>query len=115
MTKIKQAFDRIALALTKKPELGRGTGITTARLREGLTCDIESGPFRFVADLPETAGGDGRGPTPGMLGRGALASCLAMGYAMRAVRAGVTLSNLEVEVQADYDDAPLFGVTNDPA
>lgn len=112
--KIKQAFETIVHALADKPERGRGTGITTARLREGLTCDVESAGFRFIADLPATAGGDGRGPTPGMYGRGALASCLAMGYAMRAARAGIVLTDLEVEVQADYSDAALFGVTDEP-
>jgi len=114
MSKIKQAFETIVHALQAKPERGRGTGITTARLRDGLTCDVESGDFRFVSDLPVTAGGDGRGPTPGMYGRAALASCLAMGYAMRAARAGIVLTGLEVEVQADYNDAALFGVTDDP-
>src|SRR5512146_2281474 len=87
MSKIKAAFEKVVGALEKQPELGVGTGVTTAKIREGLTCDVESGGFRFVSDLPATAGGDGRGPTPGMYGRGALASCLAMGYAMRAARA----------------------------
>jgi uncharacterized OsmC-like protein len=114
MTKIKDAFETIVRALEAAPERGRGTGTTTAKLRDGLTCDVESGGFRFVADLPATAGGDGRGPTPGMYGRGALASCLAMGYAMRAARAGIVLTGLEVEVQADYDDGALFGVTDTP-
>jgi uncharacterized OsmC-like protein len=115
MSKIKDSFETIARALEATPASGLGTGITTARLRDGLTCDIESAGFRFVSDLPSTAGGDGRGPTPGMYGRGALAACLAMGYAMRAARAGIVLTDLEVEVQADYDDAPLFGVSDDPA
>ena len=115
MTKIKEAFDKIVAVLEREPARGRGTGVTTARLREGLTCDVESGPFRFVADLPSTAGGDGRGPTPGMYGRAALASCLAMGYAMRAARAGIVLTELEVEVAADYDDGSLFGVNDRPA
>ena len=115
MTKIKHAFEKIVGALEKRPELGRSTGVTTARLRDGLTCDVESGGFRFVADLPSTAGGDDRGPTPGMYGRGALACCLTMGYAMRAARAGVVLTDLEVEVQADHDDGSLFGVNDQPA
>lgn len=114
MSKIKQAFERIVGALENNPALGHGTGVTKARLREGLTCDVESGGFRFVADLPETAGGDGRGPTPGMYGRGALAACLAMGYAQRAARAGIELRDLEVEVQADYDDGAVFGVNDQP-
>src|SRR5262249_3179329 len=101
--------------LERDPELGKNTGVTIARLRDGLLCDVHSGRFRFTADMPETAGGDGRAPTPGMYGRAALAASLAIGYAMRAARAGIVLDNLEVEVQSDYDQAPLFGVSDQPA
>jgi uncharacterized OsmC-like protein len=115
MSEIKRAFETIVAALEKSPALGRGTGKTTARLRNGLVCEIEAGPWRFVADMPETCGGTETGPTPGVYGRAALGSCLAIGYAMRAAKLGVTISAIDVEVQADYDDGALFGVTDAPA
>lgn len=114
MERIKTAFERIASALTERPELGRGTGVTKARIREGLVCDIEAGPWHVVADMPKTAGGTELGPTPGFYGRAALGSCLAIGYMMRAAKMGVPIRALEVEVQADYDDAALFGVSDTP-
>jgi uncharacterized OsmC-like protein len=112
--RIGTAFDRAARALTSEPSLGRGTGITRARIREGLTCDVEAGPWRFVADMPQSAGGSEAGPTPGVYGRAALASCLAIGYTMYAARLGVPIQSLEVEVEADYDDSALYGVSDSP-
>ncbi len=59
--------------------------------------------------MPEQAGGNTSGPTPGVFGRAALGSCLAIGYMMRAAVMDIQISGLEVEVQADYDDGVLFG------
>jgi uncharacterized OsmC-like protein len=114
MSEIKRAFETIVAALEKDPALGRGTGTTTARIRKGLLCEIEAGPWRFVADMPETSGGTASAPTPGMYGRAALGSCLAIGYAMRAAKLGVAIGSIDVEVQADYDDGALFGVVDTP-
>ncbi len=113
MEQIKARFERIVEALQRDPALGRGTGKTTARVAGGgLRCEVESGPWKFVADMPKTSGGTESGPTPGMYGRAALGSCLALGYAMRAARYGVAFDHIEVEVQADYDDGALFGTSD---
>ena len=114
MDQVRLAFETVAAALATDPAKGRGTGTTTARIRAGLRCEIEAGPWRFVADMPATCGGTDSAPTPGVYGRAALGSCLAIGYAMRAAKHGIRLSSVEVEVQADYDDGALFGVTDTP-
>ena len=62
--------------------------------------------------MPAKAGGDDTAPTPGVLGRGALASCLTMGIAIWAARLGVPFDALEVEVQADFDARGELGVGN---
>ena len=108
------AFERNARALAKRPSLGQNTAITAVRITEGLTCEIEEGPWRLTADMPAQAGGAGTGPTPGVLGRAALGSCLAIGYAMYAAKEGIPLAGVEVEVQADYDDGAFFGVADVP-
>jgi uncharacterized OsmC-like protein len=115
MEKIKTAFERGARALTLRPSLGRSTGRSVTRVRDGLTCEIEEGPWRLVADMPEQLGGAASGPTPGVYGRAALGSCLAVGYVMRAAAMGIPIRSLEVEVQADYDDGVLLGVAEGPA
>ena len=110
--KIRTAFERNQRALRLRPAIGRGTAATTVRIREGLTCDIEEGPWKLVADMTEKNGGNGVGPKPGIYGRGALGSCLAIGYMMWAAKLGVPFASLEVQIQADYDASAEYGVTD---
>lgn len=110
---IKTALERTTKALTLKPALGRDTGISKTRIREGLTCDVQEGNWKFSVDMPAAVGGNGSAPSPGVYGRAALGSCLAIGYMMQAARLGVPIQSLEVEVQADFDDGVLLGVHYD--
>ena len=52
----------------------------------------------------------GQRAEPGVLGRAALASCLAITYGMWAARLGVAFDSLEVDLQADYDVRGELGV-----
>lgn len=113
--KIKTAFERNAKALTLRPAIGQGTAVTKVRVREGLTCEIEEGPWTLVADMGEKHGGNNAGPNPGVFGRAAFGSCLVMGYVRWAAKLGVPLSNIEVEVETDYDARGEFGIADVPA
>jgi uncharacterized OsmC-like protein len=112
LEKIKLAVERGTKALTLKPSLGLGTGISKTRIKNGLTCEIQEGNWKFIADMPETIGGNVQGPTPGVYGRAALGSCLAIGYMLMAAKMNIPVASLEVEVQADYDDGALLGTSN---
>jgi len=112
MSKIKVAVERSTKALSLKPSLGLGTGVSKTRIKNGLTCEIEEGNWKFLADMPESIGGNAQGPTPGVYGRAALGSCLAIGYMMMAAKMNIPVSSLEVEVQADYDDGALLGTAD---
>ena len=107
--KIQTGFRRVANALTQRPAVGLGTGCSKATVKDGLTVEVREGNWTLLADMPEKAGGNGAGPTPGVYGRAALASCLAIGYIMRASVMEIDIVHLEVEVQADYNDGGLFG------
>ena len=109
-TTIREIAERNAKFLALKPSRGHLTGVTKARITEGLRCEIEEGPWKLAADMPVKAGGDDTAPTPGMLGRGALASCLAIGISIWAARLGIPIDALEVEVQADFDVRGELGV-----
>ncbi len=110
--KIKLAFERTIKALSLKPSLGIDTGVSKATVRNGLTCEITEGNWKFTVDMPVSAGGNAAGPTPGVYGRAALGSCLAIGYIMRSAQMSVPVNSLEVEIQADYDDGALFGTSD---
>lgn len=109
--KIKTAFERQTKALSLRGGIGKGTAVTKVRIRDGLTCDIEEGAWRMTSDMNPKWGGNGEGPTPGTFGRGALGSCLAIGYTMWAAKLGVPISDVEVEVHADYDTRGMCGIT----
>ena len=107
---IREALERNARAVQLRPAIGRHTGRTTARLRPGLECEVSEGPWTLQVAMGQSSGGNGAGPGPGTLGRGALGSCLALGYAMWAARLRVPLDSVEVEVEADYDSRGELGL-----
>lgn len=110
---IREIVDRNVRLLTMKPARGFLTCTTRARLADGLRCEIEEGDWRLAADMPVKAGGDETAPTPGTLGRAALASCLTIGIAMWAVRLGVPITSLEVAVEADFNARGELGMGED--
>jgi len=112
--RLKSTFERNAKAMTLRPSLGRGTARTKVTLRDGLTCDVEDSNWKLTVDMSPKSGGDGRGPDPGVYGRAALGSCLAISYRVWAAKLGVDISIIEVDVQADYDSAPYYGVNDAP-
>ena len=111
---IKEALSRGTKALSLRPSLGLGTGISKAKIINGLSCEITEGNYKLLADMPESVGGNATGPTPGVYGRAAFGSCLAMGYMMKASAMNIKIDSLEVEVQADYDDGALLGTSAAP-
>jgi uncharacterized OsmC-like protein len=114
MDTIRKAFERCAKTLTLRPAMGRRTSTSRTRIRHGLTCDIEEGGWRLTADMPVQLGGSGAAPTPGVFGRAALGSCLAVGYMLHAAKLGVPITSLEVEIAVDYDNGSLLGVSATP-
>jgi uncharacterized OsmC-like protein len=96
-----------------RPAAAQGTATTRVRLKPGLECEIEDGAWKLTAGMSDKWGGTNAGPNPGILGRGALGTCLAIGYGMWAARLGVPINALEVVVQADYDGRGELGVSDD--
>ncbi len=113
--RIKTSFERNAEAVSLRPSFGQGTHVMKVRVRDGLTCDIEEDSWKMTADMDPKAGGNGVGPAPGVFGRAALGGCLAIGYAWWAAKLDVPISNIEIEVQADYDARGMYAVADVPA
>jgi len=107
---IKNQFERNVKVLNMKSNLGIGTAVTKVRLRDGLVCDIEEGPWKLVADMGEKSGGEDQGPNPGVYGRSALGSCLAIAYATWAAKMEVPINSLDIEIHADYNTRGAYGL-----
>lgn len=107
---IRDIIERHVQMLTNKPARGHLTCATTARLVDGLRCEISDGAWRFAADVPVKLGGGETAPPPGVLGRGALASCLLITISRWAAHRNIRLDALEVEVQSDIDARGELGM-----
>lgn len=110
--KIRSAIDSTIRALEARPQNGIGTSTTTATLVDGFRCEVSEGRWTLQTDLSEGDGGGDAGPTPGVLGRGALASCLAMGIVIQAAQMGIGLDALTIEVQCDWDASASLGLND---
>lgn len=110
---IRTLLERNVKAVALRPAVGQNTAVTKVRLKPGLECEVVEGPWTLTVAMSQKSGGTNAGPNPGILGRGALGSCLALGYAMWAIRMDVPLESLEVDVEADYDSRGELGVDDD--
>jgi len=77
-------------------------------LEDGLSCSSRDGDYIIPSDLPSGLGGTASAPTPSMLLRAAVGSCLAMGYRLRAARHRVPITSIEVLVETDSDIAGML-------
>jgi uncharacterized OsmC-like protein len=107
---IKDALERNVKVLSARPAVGQGTAVTTVTLHPGLVCDVEDGPWKFNVGMTDKYGGQNNAPNPGVYGRAALGSCLAIGYGMWAARLGIDVRSLTVEIRANYDVRGELGV-----
>jgi uncharacterized OsmC-like protein len=107
---LKRVVETAIESIRTNPDAGRGTATTTVRIRNGVTCDVKDGSWKFVADEMPGDGGAGLGPDPGVFGRAALGTCLAMGYVQWAAFLEVPLDSVAVTVEADYDARGMLGV-----
>ena len=107
---VRSALERNVKAVTLRPSVGQGTAVTKVRLRDGLACDVEEGSWKFTVGMTQKYGGTNAGPNPGVFGRAALGSCLAIGYSMWAARMNVPVTSLDVEIHAAYDVRGELGV-----
>jgi len=111
---IKNAFERNQKVLSLRPEKGINTAVTKIRLSEGTTCEVEHKHWKFKVDVGKAEGGNDAGPGPGILERGALGSCLAMGFSQQAAVMGVAIDKIEIEVESDLDARGMFGIDEHP-
>jgi uncharacterized OsmC-like protein len=113
--RIKSAFERNGRAVELRPTLGQKTAVTSARIVEGVRCEVTEGRWNLTIDASEKSGGTGAGPDPGFVVRSALAACFAMGYVNWAAHFDVPISGVEVELHADFDARGQHGAEGIPA
>ena len=108
---IRAVLERAAHTVTVRPTVGQRVYANTAVVESGLSCRVQEKNHSLTVDLPSSMGGEDSGPSPSVLLRAALSSCVAMGIKMWAVRTGVTIDRIEVRVETDVDARGQFGVS----
>lgn len=110
--RIRAAFDHLRFVYTTRPGAARSASSTRVTLRDGLACEAEEGQWRLLFDLPESMGGDDRGPDSGFAGRAALGVCLAQGYAVAFAQHEIEPERLEVEITGSIDIRGFLGIAS---
>lgn len=113
MDNIADAIARLESNVEERSDYGVGTSRSVTRLGDGLRCVTDEGDWRTECDLTPPLGGEGSAPSPGILSRAALGSCLAIIYRMRAARHGVELTSVTVTIEADSEVAGMLLVDAD--
>jgi uncharacterized OsmC-like protein len=105
---IRTALGRTRRAIELRPSIALGTMKTSTRLEDGVKCVSRNGDWSFEIDEPSSVGGDNSAPSPGVYGLGALTGCIAMAVKNQAVMSNVSVTAVEVDVEADYDDRGMY-------
>jgi uncharacterized OsmC-like protein len=107
--------ERVISVFRKKPGAAFSTVTATGRITDGLACTIRQGDHEAVTDMSSMLGGDENGPTPGFFIRAGLIGCVAIGIKMTAIREGIRIDALDVDVEMDFDDGAMFGLGSNTA
>jgi uncharacterized OsmC-like protein len=110
--RIATAVTRLEAAVEHRIGFGRATNTASITLVDGLRCCSEEDAWSIATDLPTGLGGSGSAPTPGVLLRAALGSCLAMGYRLRAARRGIPVRSIRVTVESDSEIDGMLHTTS---
>lgn len=107
---IRDAIERVVSVFKRKPEAALSTKQASGSLTEGLVCRLTSAGPQVVMDMPKVLGGDESAPSPGYYIRAGLIGCVAIGIKLTAVREGIDIRTIEVDVEMDFDDAAMLAV-----
>ena len=109
------AFDSLSKAIEANPDKARGKyAPATATILGGLKCRVTGPSGEHVeTDMPPSMGGEASSPNPGWYFRASMAACCSTVIAARAARLGITLTRLEVTVEADGDHRGMLGLDDE--
>lgn len=104
---------RLEDAVGTRPDFGVGVDRSVTTLVDGMRCTTDDGAWRIDTDLSDGLGGTASAPTPVVLVRAALGSCMAMSYRLRAARHGVAVRSIRVTVDTEAAIAGMLDLSSD--
>jgi len=112
-SEIRLALDRAHEIIEADPSRASGTISLNLKMGEAIKCVTTAEGWTLEVDEPTSMGGDNSAPGPYIFGFSAIASCFAMTFRMMAIRAGVTIKSMSVDVEGDYDDRAFFDLADE--
>lgn len=113
MSTIATALERLEAAVERRPGFGVGTSRSVTTSDDGSPCTTTDGPWTTLSDLPAALGGSGSAPSPSVLLRAALGSCMVMSYRLRAAKHGIALTSIRVTIETDSEIAGMLSCDAD--
>jgi len=112
---IRRSLERAVETVTVQPNRGQRTYANTATVCEGTLCRVAEQNDHFLVDIPKSIGGEGKGPSPSMVLRSAITSCVAIGIKQWAARHAISIDRVEVTLETDVDARGQLGVSDEIA
>lgn len=113
--RIREAQNRYIKVLNRQPQLAQNTYKGTATIEDGFICNFTQGEQSIVMDVSKVVGGDDTGPTPGFLARASIAGCVSMGIKQAAVKEGLVIDSVSVDIEMDFAEGASLGFGEDSA
>ncbi|MCR9134759.1 MAG: OsmC family protein [Alphaproteobacteria bacterium] len=107
---IATALERNQNAYSRKPAVALQRTHTRATSADGFATTCKENNNSIECDMPTIMGGTDRAPTPGVLGRACLTSCIVMGLRIAAECRGVPVSEIAVDLTMEWDNRGIFGM-----
>ena len=112
---LRQLYEQRTRVLQRHPSLAKASVQASVKLVSTAACEVRRADRVTRVDLPLDEGGTDSGPTPGDLMRASLGACMAMSYRSWAVRLGVDIRSVEVDVTCEFDARGQLGIAEDVA
>lgn len=114
-TRVREAQERIIDIYRRRPGAAFDTMKASGRIGDGLACRAGANGTEVVMDMSRQLGGTETGPSPGFFIRAGWIGCVAMGVKLTAIREGVPVGAIEVDVEMDFDDGAMFALGTNSA
>lgn len=111
----KSALLRARHTVTLRPERGQRTYRSVATISDGTACCVTEGSQSFTMDVPPSVGGTDAGPSPSVILRAAVSSCVAIGIKQWAALHEIDVKSLDVVLDMQVDARGQLGVSESAA
>ena len=109
---IRTALERAQSIIEADPTRAIGTISLKLEMDDAIKCTTKAEDWALEVDEPISMGGDNLAPGPYIYGFSAIASCFAMTFRMLAVKSGIAVEQISIDVEGDYDDRAFFDLAD---